>query len=200
MIYDITYINRARNTFILAMCIIVITFVMAILFSPSMETFKSIIGKMPTNSDKIIGLKKVWMYIVNNAFHVPFQMLLLSLIPIPFLYFLNLITTSIITGVVFGFAINVIPDKGLLLVISSVPHMIIEILAISFVASGLYPLNKAIVRIVSNLFRKEKKENLSVKPAFLNLIKIYVIIALPLFIIAAFAETYLTEFILNIFS
>lgn len=151
MIYDFTYINRARNTFILAMCIIVITFVMAILFSPSMETFKSIAREMPTNSDKIIGLKKVWMYIVNNAFHVPFQMLLLSLIPIPFLYFLNLITTSIITGVVFGFAINVIPDKGLLFVISSVPHMIIEILAISFVASGLYPLNKAIVRIVSNL-------------------------------------------------
>ena len=39
------------------------------------------------NISKTNGLIKLWQYIINNGFKVPFQMLILSLIPIPFYTF-----------------------------------------------------------------------------------------------------------------
>lgn len=111
-----------------------------------------------------------------------------------------MISTSIITGIAFGFAIHFDFNKGAIMVISSIPHAIIEILAMCFVISGLYKLNQAIIRKISNLFRKTKKQNFSFKLALSNLLKIYFLIALPLYIIAAFLETYLTDFIYNLFT
>ncbi|MEK9204356.1 stage II sporulation protein M, partial [Staphylococcus aureus] len=59
-------------------------------------------------------------------------------------------------------------------------------------------VNQAITRKSINLFRKNKKDNLSLKLAILNLLKIYVFIALPLFVIAAFLENYLSKFIFEL--
>ena len=42
--------------------------------------------------------------------------------------------------------------------LSAIPHVCIEILAMSFMASGLYMLNKAIVRKITNKFKKNKKK------------------------------------------
>ncbi|MDN8760225.1 stage II sporulation protein M, partial [Staphylococcus aureus] len=67
-------------------------------------------------------------------------------------------------------------------------------------ASALYMLNKAITRRFTNLFRKSKKENYALKVNLINVIKSYVLIALPLIIIAAFLETYVANFIFNILS
>ena len=44
--------------------------------------------------------------------------------------------------------------------LSAIPHVCIEILAMSFMASGLYMLNKAIVRKITNKFKKNKKKNI----------------------------------------
>ncbi|MEJ7485715.1 stage II sporulation protein M, partial [Staphylococcus hominis] len=59
-------------------------------------------------------------------------------------------------------------------------------------------VNQAIIRKITNLFRKNKKENLSLKLSIINLLKIYVFIALPLFVIAAFFENYLSKFIFDL--
>ncbi|MEX2948425.1 stage II sporulation protein M [Staphylococcus warneri] len=197
-IRDKHYFQRTMKWFIFAMIILIISFILSTIFSPSLDTFKSIGDKIPSSLDKATGLNKVWEYIINNGFRVPLQMLILSLIPIPFLYCINLISTSTITGIIFGFVIHFDFHKGLIMILSSIPHAIVEILAMCFVVSSLYKLNQAIIRKIGNLFRKEKKQKYSVNQALSQLIKTYILIALPIYIIAAFLETYFTEWIYSI--
>lgn len=198
-IKDENYFKRSLKIFIIATSLLLLSFTLSIIFNPSFETFKNISNKVPSSLDNAQGLNKLWQYILNNAIRVPFQMFIFSLIPIPFLYFLNIVSTSIITGIAFGFAIHFDFNKGLLMVLSSIPHAIIETFAMCFVISGLYKLNKTIIRKISNLFRKNKKQNFSFVLAFSNLLKIYFLIALSLYILAAFLETYFTDFIYNLF-
>ena len=197
-ISDKQYVQRTMKWFVFSMIILIISFILSSIFSPSLDTFKSIGDQIPSSLDKATGLNKVWEYIINNGFRVPLQMLILSLIPIPFLYCVNLISTSTIIGIMFGFVINFDFHKGLIIIVSSIPHAIVEILAMCFVVSSLFKLNQAIIRKISNLFRKEKKQNVSFKQALIQLIKTYILIALPLYIIAAFLETYFTEWIYSI--
>ncbi|AUW63034.1 MULTISPECIES: stage II sporulation protein M [Staphylococcus] len=197
---DPNYFKRTIKIFIIAIIIFLIAFILSIIFSPSLETFKNTSNGISSKLSEAQGLNKVWQYILNNAIKVPFQMLVFSLIPIPFLYFLNLISTNIITGIVFAFAVHLNFNKGSLMVISSLPHSIIETIAMCFIISGLYKLNQSILRKVGNLFRKNKKKEISFKIAISNLFKVYLFIALPLYILAAFLETYITSFIYDIFT
>ncbi|MBF0769388.1 stage II sporulation protein M [Staphylococcus warneri] len=197
-IHDETYIRRTIKFLVTILIIFLVTFILAIIFSPSTETIKNLSKGIPSNVANAVGLEKVWEYILNNGFKVPFQMLILAIIPIPFLYYLNIISTAIPPAIALGFVINYDIYKGIMVTISSIPHFFVEILAFCFVASGLVKVNQAIIRKITNLFRKNKKENLSLKLSIINLLKIYVFIALPLFVIAAFFENYLSKFIFDL--
>lgn len=197
-IHDETYIRRTIKFLVTILIIFLVTFILAIIFSPSTETIKNLSKGIPNNVANAVGLEKVWEYILNNGFEVPFQMLILAIIPIPFLYYLNVISTAIPPAIALGFAINFDIYKGTMMTLSSFPHFFVEILAFCFVASGLVKVNQAISRKIINLFRKNKKENLSLKLSIINLLKIYVFIALPLFVIAAFFENYLSKFIFDL--
>lgn len=197
-IHDETYIKRTIKFLVTILIIFLVTFILAIIFSPSTETIKNLSKGIPSNVDNAVGLEKVWEYILNNGIKVPVQMLILAFIPIPFLYYLNVIVTAILPAIALGFVINFDVYKGSMMTLSSIPHFFIEILAFCFVASGLFKVNQAITRKSINLFRKNKKDNLSLKLAILNLLKIYVFIALPLFVIAAFLENYLSKFIFDL--
>ena len=183
----------------IAIIIFLIAFVLSIIFSPSLETFKNTANGISSKLIEAHGMNKVWLYILNNAIKVPFQMFVFSLIPIPFLYFLNIIFTNIITGIDFAFAIYLNINKGIIMVMSSIPNSVVETIAMCFVLSGLYKLNQSILRKVGNMFRKTKKKEISFKKALIDLFKVYLFIALPLYILAAFLETYFTSFIYNIF-
>lgn len=197
-IHDETYIRRTIKFLVTILIIFLVTFILAIIFSPSTETIKNLSKGIPSNVANAVGLEKVWEYILNNGFKAPFQMLILAIIPIPFLYYLNIISTAIPPAIALGFVINYDIYKGTMVTISSIPHFFVEILAFCFVASGLVKVNQAIIRKITNLFRKNKKENLSLKLSIINLLKIYVFIALPLFVIAAFFENYLSKFIFDL--
>lgn len=197
-IHDETYIRRTIKFLVTILIIFLVSFILAIIFSPSTETIKNLSKGIPSNVANAVGLEKVWEYILNNGFKVPFQMLILAIIPIPFLYYLNIISTAIPPAIALGFVINYDIYKGTMVTISSIPHFFVEILAFCFVASGLVKVNQAIIRKITNLFRKNKKENLSLKLSIINLLKIYVFIALPLFVIAAFFENYLSKFIFDL--
>lgn len=197
-IQDDAYLKRTLKFLFTTLLIFLITLILAIIFSPSIETLKSATDGITNSVDKSQGLQKVWQYILNNGFIVPFQMFILAIIPIPFLYYLNIITTTVPLGIAFGFVIHLDLFKGSMMSIASTPHAIVEILGFCFIASALFKVNQSIIRKISNFFRKSKKENLSIKLATLNLLKIYLLIALPLIIIAAFMETYLAEFLLNL--
>ena len=85
-IQDQNYAKRTIKIFTFTIIIFLITLTLAIIFSPSLETFKNMTNGQHGNISKTNGLIKLWQYIINNGFKVPFQMLILSLIPIPFLY------------------------------------------------------------------------------------------------------------------
>ncbi|AJP25802.1 stage II sporulation protein M [Staphylococcus epidermidis] len=199
-INDPNYFKRTIKIFMIAIIIFLIAFVLSIIFSPSLETFKNTSNGISSKLSEAHGMNKVWLYILNNAIKVPFQMFVFSLIPIPFLYFLNIISTNVITGIVFAFAIHLNFNKGIIMVMSSIPHSVVETIAMCFVLSGLYKLNQSILRKVGNMFRKTKKKEISFKRALIDLFKVYLFIALPLYILAAFLETYFTSFIYNIFT
>ena len=84
-------------------------------------------------------------------------MFILALIPIPFLYMLNIVISVIIPGIMFGIFLNFDLHKAFTAIIAYIPHYTLEIMAYCILASGLYMLNKAIVRKVTNLFRKRRK-------------------------------------------
>ncbi|BFT97113.1 stage II sporulation protein M [Staphylococcus epidermidis] len=197
---DPNYFKRTIKIFMMAIIIFLIAFILSMIFSSSLETFKNTSNGISSELSEAHGLNKVWHYILNNAIKVPFQMLVFSIIPIPFLYFLNIISTNVIMGIVFAFAIHLNFNKGIIMVMSSIPHSIVEIIAMCFVLSGLYKINQSILRKVGNIFRKTKKKEISFKIALSDLFKVYLFIALPLYILAAFLETYFTSFIYNIFT
>lgn len=197
-IQDDAYLKRTLKFLFTTLLIFLITLILAIIFSPSIETLKSATESTHNSVDKARGLQKVWEYILNNGFKVPFQMLILTIIPIPFLYYLNIIKTTVPLGIAFAFVLHFDLYKGSMMIIASTPHSIVEILGFCFIASALFKVNQSIIRKINNIFRKSKKQNLSIKLAILNLLKIYLLIALPLIIIAAFMETYLTDLLLNL--
>ncbi|HDA0803919.1 TPA: stage II sporulation protein M, partial [Staphylococcus aureus] len=78
---------------------------------------------------------------VNNAFIVPLVSLILSIIPIPYLYFIPTISTiyslSVIIGVTFSYKFN----EGIAIFIGILPHGILEIYLTSIELSMLFLLN-----------------------------------------------------------
>ena len=89
-IKDQNYFKRALNFFILSTILLLVTIPIALFFHPSEEFIKQLGSNSPESISKTQGLKKVWGFIQNNGFHVPIQMLLLALIPIPFFIYSKL--------------------------------------------------------------------------------------------------------------
>lgn len=187
--------KHALKVFALATIILMITTIITYFCHPAINDVKHL-GNSSTNiSSNPQGLSKVWHFIVNNGCFVPVQMFILALIPIPFLYMLNIVISVIIPGIMFGIFLNFDLHKAFTAIIAYIPHYTLEIMAYCILASGLYMLNKAIVRKVTNLFRKKKKDNYPFKKSLFKVIKIYFIFTLPLIILAAFTETYVADWI-----
>src|SRR5690625_8019478 len=103
------------------------------------------------------GLKKVWSFIVNNGFIVPLQMFILALIPIKFLYLLNIILTVALPGVLFGIALQANFKKGLAIIISASPHYVFEVFAFCLFVSVLFKLNQIVRGKIRSVFKKDRK-------------------------------------------
>lgn len=197
--FDLDIIKRAVKIFIVATICLIITTIFCYFVHPSLNELKN----MGSGSDKISetkGLKKVWDFIVNNGFKVPLQMFILALLSIPYLYLINLVVTVVLPGIMLGFLLSFDLHKGLIGSIAFIPHYTFEIMGLCILTSALYMLNKAITRRFTNLFRKSKKENYAIKDNLINVIKFYVLIALPLIVIAAFLEIYVSNFLFNLMS
>src|SRR5699024_8565234 len=87
---------------------------------------------------------------------VPLQMFMLALIPIQFLYLLNIISTVILPGILFGIAIWVNFKKGLGIIISAIPHYMFEVFAFCLFAAVLFKLNQAVRDQVRSVFKKDE--------------------------------------------
>ena len=194
-----TVFKRAMNFFIFGVALTVIATIITYIINPDPQgIMNGMDNRIPDQVKESTGIEKVWAYIVNNGFMVPLQMFILALIPIQFLYVINIILTVSLPGILFGIGLQANFIKGFELITASIPHYFVEIFAFCLFASILFELNKAIRIKIRNIFKKDAEE-ISLIKKFLETINVYVFLTLPLMIIAAFLETYIGEMILNLF-
>jgi uncharacterized membrane protein SpoIIM required for sporulation len=191
--------KRAINFFIFTAAITIIATIITYIINPDLkEVMGGLENRLSDQAKESTGIDKVWSYVVNNGFTVPLQMFILALIPIQFLYVINIILTVSLPGVAFGLALQVNFRKGFDIIISSIPHFIFEVFALCLLAAVLFELNQVVRVKIRNLFKKDK-EGISFIKKFLETIRTYAIFVLPIIIAAAFLETYIADIIFNLF-
>ena len=191
--------KRAINFFIFSATIVIIVTIITYMINPD---FKEVMKENDSNSltqvRESTGMDQVGLFIVNNGFLVPLQMFFFALIPIQFLYFVNIISTISSLGVFFGIALQIDFEKGFELIISSLPHFIFEIFGFCLLAAVLFELNQVVRGKIRNLFKKNKEGHSLIKK-FIKTIIAYAVFVLPIIIVAAFLETYIADIILSLF-
>ncbi|MBY0223893.1 stage II sporulation protein M [Sporosarcina aquimarina] len=198
-IIDKALFKRAIKFFIFAASITILAAIITYIINPDLkEVMKGIDSRASEQVKEATGVDKVWSYIVNNGFMVPFQMFILALIPIQFLYFLNIITTVSLPGILFGVALQSDFGKGFEIILSSLPHYVFEVFALCLLAAALFELNRVIRANIKNIFKKDRLGLSFIKP-FLATVRTYAFFVLPIIILAALLETYIADFLYNLF-
>lgn len=195
---NIVILKRAGYFIILTAAITFIATIITCIVNPDIKAVMEGIGNSaPSQIKESRGIDKVWSYIVHNGFAVPLQMFILAFVPIQFLYLANIISTSSLLGVFFGVALQASLDKGFELIISSIPHSVLELFAYCLLAAVLFELNQVIRTKMINLVKKDRERD-SVIKKILIVTRTYLAFVLPLIILAALLETYAADMILHL--
>ncbi|PFG84354.1 stage II sporulation protein M [Lactococcus lactis] len=179
------------------MVVIIISAVITYIINPNFsDTLNSVSSNVSKSVSQKSGLNLVVAYIFNNGFKVPIGMLIFSIIPIRFLYWIQPLFTAILPGILFGIAFRYSVAKAFIILISSLPHMLLELLAYCVWIVALDQLNKWIRYKIS----RKKQTNTQLFDEFKLILISYVKYVIPLIVIAAFTETYVADWINNILS
>lgn len=200
LVIDKGFIIRTLKTLLFSLSIMILT--IAITYSININVkavIKGIDNDIYRSVKQSSGLGAVIIYIVNNGFIVPLQMFLLSLIPIHFLYFFNLIYSSILPGIVIGILLKINFYKAIVNIISVFPHTTLEILGFYIFVSVLFQLNKSIRSKIRELFKKNGKRTSIIKSLY-NTVKIYIFAVIPVIVLAAICEEYLRGILYSLLS
>ncbi|GAB6636637.1 stage II sporulation protein M [Streptococcus uberis] len=177
--------------------VIVISAVITYIINPNLsDTLNSVSSNVPKSVSQKSGLQLVVAYIFNNGFKVPIGMLILSIIPIRFLYWIQPLFTVILPGILFGIVFRYSLAKAFIILISSLPHMLLEIFAFCLWMVALDRFNKWIRYKIS----RKKSANTNLLKELKLLLSPYIKYVLPLIVIAAFTETYVADWISHILS
>lgn len=177
--------------------VIVISAVITYIIDPNLsDTLNSVSSNVPKSVSQKSGLQLVVAYIFNNGFKVPIGMLILSIIPIRFLYWIQPLFTVILPGILFGIVFRYSLAKGFVILISSLPHMLFEVFAFCVWMVALDQFNKWIRYKIS----RKKQTNTKLFYEFKLILISYVKYVIPLIFIAAFTETYVADWISHILS
>lgn len=177
--------------------VIVISAVITYIIDPNLsDTLNSVSSNIPKSVSQKSGLQLVVAYIFNNGFKVPIGMLILSIIPIRFLYWIQPLFTVILPGILFGIVFRYSLAKGFVILISSLPHMLFEVFAFCLWMVALDQFNKWIRYKIS----KKKSTDTNLLKELKLLLSPYIKYVLPLIVIAAFTETYVADWISHILS
>ena len=199
-VIDKGFIIRTLKIFLFSLSIMILTIVITYSIDMNVEAMiKGIDNDISRSVKQSSGLGAVIIYIVNNGFIVPLQMFLLSLIPIQFLYFFNLIYSSVLPGIVIGILLKIDFYKAIANIISVFPHTTLEILGFCIFASVFFQLNKSIRSKIRELFKKNG-ERTSIIKSLHNTIKIYIFVVIPVIVLAAICEEYLRKILYSLLS
>ena len=154
-----TVFKRAMNFFIFGIALTVIATIITYIINPDPQgIMNGMDNRIPEQVKESTGIDKVWAYIVNNGFMVPLQMFILALIPIQFLYVINIILTVSLPGILFGIGLQANFINSFELITASIPHYVVEVFAFCLFASILFELNKTIRMKIINIFKKDAEE------------------------------------------
>jgi len=133
----------------------------------------------------------------KNNWTVCLQIVIISFIPIRFLYNLSLITSSVGLGIALGLAQKLGMNMFEGIVLGVLPHSILELSV--FIVTAIYAnkINKIIVGKILNLFRRDKKSFPSLWESIKETFFVFIFAITPLIFIAAFIEGYVTRFLFN---
>ncbi|OZS36150.1 stage II sporulation protein M [Enterococcus faecium] len=177
--------------------VIVISAVITYIINPNLsDTLNSVSSNVPKSVSQKSGLQLVVAYIFNNGFKVPIGMLILSIIPIRFLYWIQPLFTVMLPGILFGIVFRYSLAKGFVILISSLPHILFEVFAFCVWMVALDQFNKWIRYKIS----KKKSADTNLLKELKLLLSPYIKYVLPLIVIAAFTETYVADWISHILS
>ena len=187
------YNTLIRRFALVTIGIILISFGISLFMKPDILEFINWADSKTSETNKT-QIGKFFQYVVNNGIKVPFQMLILSLIPIPFVYYLPVALTAVATGVVLylPFTPQLQDKMSFFKVFLGVfPHATIELFSFFIVLAVLFEFNKA---IRSHLFKKSNSK-FGVVYAFKKIVTVYCFVAFPLLVVAAFIEAFITPMI-----
>lgn len=190
-----TVINSTIPFMIYITIVLMVTTVITYWVNPDLKSvLDGVASKVPEGLEESEGVSRVMGYIMNNGFTVPFQMFLFALLPIPFLYCIQITMTAVLPGILFGLILRYDLKEAVVIIISSLPHFYIELLGLSVMAALLYRLNNALYR---RWYMKLTKRPISfdLKDEVVRLLKYYVLLVLPIIIIAALTETYVAQWL-----
>lgn len=191
-------LKRACKFLILSVIITIAAAGITYIINPDIHGIMSNLNDWTPESIKDeAGLNKVWEYIVNNGMMVPMQMFILSLIPIQFLYLINIIVTVTLPGILFGIIFQFDLGKGMSMMVSSIPHYLFEVFAFCIFAAVLFELNKSLRLKIKTVLKKEE-QMLFIGSIVITTVKTYILLVLPLIITAALLETYIADVIYKI--
>ncbi|WP_341784094.1 stage II sporulation protein M [Lactococcus formosensis subsp. formosensis] len=174
--------------------LILVTMIITYVINPNLENLlNGVSTNVPETSNSNQGLNQILSYVINNGVRVPFQMFILSLIPISYLYLTNAIITSILTGILFGALFRYSIAKSITFLCSAFPYLFLEIFAYCMLASMLYQINRWVRDKIKH--RQNTSFHSEIRALFIDYLK-YVI---PVIILAAIFETYLADLILKLF-
>lgn len=144
-------------------------------------------------SEKIQSMSKsgglnYFMLIMNNVI-VGVIAVILGFIPFFYLSFILIITNAFVSGAVLSVFENLIK----IILFGILPHGTFELPALALsVSCGLYLCNKITMRLL-------KKSDERISTSIYKVTSFFVLIILPMFILAGFIEIYLTPYIMKTF-
>lgn len=157
------------------------------------EVIDTVSSGIPEHVSRSTGVPLVIAYIKNNGFSVPLQMLLFSLLPIPFLYLVQPSLTAVLPGILFGIVLRYDLKEGIAITISSLPHAFIELLGICLFANLLYNLNNCLYKKLYKRLFKMEQNNDKLRHCVIDMLKYYCFLVLPVIAIAGIVETYISD-------
>jgi len=186
---DAAFWQRVGMIYLFSIVVAIIAISITYVVNPSIDTLPT----AGTSIERAEGFTKALAYIGNNGFVVPFQMFLLALLPIPFVYLLNILSSAIAFGVVVGFALRLANHEAYAVIFASIPHFLTEFLGFALFASMLYLVNRSVRDHLIHIFKKSRDISIPFFPTLRQTGLVYIVLALPVIVLAAFLETYIAD-------
>lgn len=190
-------IHRTIRFLSLMLSLTLLAAIITYLINPDMShVLNATSSATPTSVSHAKGWSLVSAYFLHNGVQIPLVMLVLSLIPIGYLYLWNPILTAILPGVLYGIALRHSVRAGLAIMIGSLPHCLLEYSEMCVLAAFLFEINR-IIRLKWHHWCKRTTLTQPLMPVWQPLLKGYLIVVVPLCLAAAICETFVADFIAN---